>query len=700
MSPTCFIAGHLCRLAVAASWLFGVLPAVGAEIPRPFLPPYVYPLPAASIVTGDINGDGRMDALTGSTPGNPGSVAVYIQNASGKFDPPVQYAVPSADVIALGDVNGDGRPDIVTSSPFFLFNVHVLLQNPDGTFAAPITLPQSNGARSLHVSDLDNDGKMEIVLISGTTPPNSISVIRQSSASGTGFAPTVTYSLDGSPWDSVLVDLNGDQRLDIVFSIAFSNVNAAFGVSYQQPDGSFGPVIKYESSDAFNIGAIGIQDMNDDGLPDVVVSSPFVGTLGIFLQQPDGTFVETNGLAGANNAVPVAVADFDGNGRMDVVAAIDGYSRFALWEQDKLGQFGPAKVYEVPVIRGLGATRYGLQGLAAADVSGDGKPDLLVADMLEGLIVYYNSFGTVPIADLHMRVQYEPQPALIGSTTTITVDVINDGPSAVSAVALANFLPPLLTYVKNDRGCGLVQLAVICDLGALASGASTRVQITAVPERSQAPGISAYENVAFVEADQIDYFPDNNVDVTRLAISNPFAGQFRFEADRMEVSEGAGTINLKVLREGGSADGVFVNFNVSDITTKGAVDWQGISSGFLVWGNGDSAPKFITLSIIDDSLSEGDESLVVSLSNPTLGSLGTPARMTLVIKDDDGPPSSSPPSNSGGGGSSGGGGCTLARGKASETGDPMLPVLALAAMLGILRRKRTGLSYRSQDSDR
>ena len=629
-----------------------------------------------------------MDAVTGSAPGNPANIAVYVQNASGKFDSPVLYAVPAVDVIALGDVNGDGRPDIVTSSSFVGGgNVHVLLQKPDGSFAAPITLPQSSGAKNLYVRDIDNDGKMEIVFISATSPPNTIGVIKQSSASGTGFAPTVSYPLDGKPWHTVMADLNGDQRLDIVFSISFTNANAVFGVSYQQPDGSFGPVINYGSDDVFTGGTIGIQDMNNDGLPDVVVSSPFVGIVRIFLQQPDGSFAETDGLAGANNAVPIAVADFDGNGGMDVVAAISGFSQLALWEQDTLGHFGPARVYEVPLIQGLGATTYGLQALVAADVSGDGKPDLLVADALEGLIVYYNSFGTVPIADLRMAVQYAPQPALVGSPTTITVDITNDGPSAVGAVTLTNFLPPLLTYVGNDRNCASNQSAVVCDLGGLASGGTTRVAITAVPERSQASVVSAFENVAFVDADQIDYFPDNNVDVTRLTISNPVAGRFRFEVDRVEVSEGAGTINLKVLREAGSADGVSVNFSVSDITTTGAADWQGASIGFLNWGHGDSTPKFITLSIIDDSLSEGDESLEVSLSNPTLGSLGTPAKMTLVIKDNDAPPGGTPPpSNSGGGG---GGGCAMTTGKSSGTRDPTLPVIVLAAMLGIIRNRRT-----------
>jgi MYXO-CTERM domain-containing protein len=389
------------------------------------------------------------------------------------------------------------------------------------------------------------------------------------------------------------------------------------------------------------------------------------------------------------------VADFDGNGRKDVVVASDGFSSLALWEQDTLGQFGAVKKYEVPAIGGLGATGYGLQSLAAADVSGDGKPDLLVADMLEGLVVYYNSLGTVPTADLRMVVQYSPQPALVGSTTTIAVNVINDGPSEVG-VTLVNFLPTLLRYAKSDRNCGFDQSAVICDLGRLASGGTTQVLITAVPERSQGTDISAYENVAFVEADEIDYFPSNNVDVTRLTISNPVAGQFRFEVDRMEVSESAGTINLKVLREGGSADGVFVSFNVRDVTTRGAVDWQGISGGQLVWNHGDATPKFITLSIVDDSIPEGDESLEVSLFNPTLGSLGTPAKLTVVIKDNDPPSSSTPPPPSASGG--GGGGCSSARGTPGST-DPVLPVMVLAAVLGILRRRRTDLTYACAEAD-
>src|SRR5262249_52733016 len=138
-------------------------------LPSGFSTPVNYPVGTnpQAVVTADVNGDGPLDIITanegtydsatGTYAGGGGSVP--LGSSSGKrgsttstFAPAQNYAVGSADSVAVGDFNGDGKPDIVTGSG------SVLLGNGDGTFR---TGPSYSGGLYAYVTaaDLNNDGK-------------------------------------------------------------------------------------------------------------------------------------------------------------------------------------------------------------------------------------------------------------------------------------------------------------------------------------------------------------------------------------------------------------------------------------------------------------------------------------------------------------------------------------------------------------
>jgi len=106
-------------------------------------------------------------------------------------------------------------------------------------------------------------------------------------------------------------------------------------------------------------------------------------------------------------------------------------------------------------------------------------------------------------------------------------------------------------------------------------------------------------------------------------------GTLGFATAAQTVLEGA-TAQFAVNRSGGSDGAVAVNFSTSNGTAIAPGDYTS-SSGTLNWAAGDSAPKTITVPIIDDGQPEAAETFTVSLSNPTNGAtLGT-STLTATI---------------------------------------------------------------------
>jgi hypothetical protein len=274
---------------------------------------------AQAVVTGDFNGDGKVDIAVDNGSGGPTAVSVLLGNGDGTFQTPIMYPLGTyLEGITAGDINGDGIEDLVVSNDangVGAGNVEILLGNGDGTFQPPIILSADFQPLYAVIADFNGDGKADIAV-----PNYSSSDISILLGNGDGtFQPAVNYSSGGpQPETIVVADFNGDGKLDIASANADGNT---VGVLLGKGDGTFLSPITYPVFD----GPIGIAagDINGDGFQDLVVGSAYdvADAVSVLLGNGDGTFKAAVQYSEGNFVLGVALGDFNSDGRADIAFA-------------------------------------------------------------------------------------------------------------------------------------------------------------------------------------------------------------------------------------------------------------------------------------------------------------------------------------------------------------------------------------------
>src|SRR5271165_204164 len=123
--------------------------------------------------------------------------------------------------IYLADVNGDGNLDVVVANQdqaTGVGSVSVFLGNGDGTLQPPVSYDTGAPiADSVFVIDVNNDGLPDIVVANQNTSAGHGVVSVLWNAGGGTFMPAVTYDTGGPYANSVFVmDVNNDGLPDIV----------------------------------------------------------------------------------------------------------------------------------------------------------------------------------------------------------------------------------------------------------------------------------------------------------------------------------------------------------------------------------------------------------------------------------------------------------------------------------------------------
>ncbi len=276
---------------------------------------------------------------------------------------------------AIGDMNNDGLPDLVVVASFNSFEV--ALTDRRGRLRPVMSQDTAHGSSELALADFDNDGNLDIL-----TGPN----LRVLPGGGDGTFGASLVST-GSANDALVADFDGDGITDVVSTggnIGGAGAGSSVDVYRGKGDGTFEAFRNITISDR-TPRPVAIADFDNDGRPDVALVHHLGRQLVIYRNAGDLTFVASPGFTLTEIGPSFAAAgDLDGDGHLDVVTANDaGTTSVFLGNGDATVQPGQTfSLASTPCTVFVDCPRP--ESVGIADVNLDGALDVVAATSVTG----------------------------------------------------------------------------------------------------------------------------------------------------------------------------------------------------------------------------------------------------------------------------------------------------------------------------
>jgi hypothetical protein len=278
----------------------------------------------------------------------------------------------AADHVLVTDLDGDGKPEIVGNDASSIFVLH---NDGTGLFAAPVTVYSGTVVGNPLIADFNGDGKTDVLFA------QSGALVMLPGAGGLSFGATVTSSVTINASLLAAAAMNSDASADVVAIDAAASVLAVFA-----NDGAGHFTEASRVSVGANAQAMTVADFDHDGMQDVTVAYKATSPYQAFYGNGDGTLQAAQVVYASSSAYSLRSSDLTG---------------------DDLGDFTVALRTATATIRNLGGRAFGdplyyypdngawVNDVLAADLTGDGIPDLLGASSCDIVTFTGSGIGTM-----------------------------------------------------------------------------------------------------------------------------------------------------------------------------------------------------------------------------------------------------------------------------------------------------------------
>ncbi|MCE5241138.1 hypothetical protein LLH23_21960 [bacterium] len=301
-----------------------------------------------ALVAADLNGDGKMEALTGGT-----DRALRAIGADGRL----LWKTPLPDQVldvAAGDINGDGQVEVIAGCADHTLYARKAdgselwtVKPPARSYERPGyrgVPPFTGPLRVVFTADLEGDGKQEVLVGSGNWWGYCFDGTGQLRWSGCNWAH--------QPTCGVAYDLDGDGKREVAMGNTYAGAQVwdwqGKEAGYLNATGHAGPT------------ALAAGDLTGNGKGTVVM-----GDRAGWLQFLEWKGRQLPSYQIGSEITSLALSDLNGDGKLETVAGAKNYLLYGFDSEGKL--LWHRNLLDVP------------RQVKAADMNGDGKPELLVA---------------------------------------------------------------------------------------------------------------------------------------------------------------------------------------------------------------------------------------------------------------------------------------------------------------------------------